>query len=997
MRFTAQRGISRDAKVRIPDGPGRNGRGNMTVADWDHDSANAAPGGQPRAAVSRGRTPWLVAAISLALFLVVAAPLASPAWGATADWDEPTQALFAAIEAGDLVAVQQAVLDGADLRETDDTGKTPAALAEELGHFTITHFLLAYSALEAPPDESGGTGSAATGTEPTTTGETARQTTRAVDDTRQATPDAPVEEEIVSPPTEPEPERIEKAYFERLTTLNPAPRERGTDAMSRSAAVDEPPVPSESATEPAAPEPPAPADEQPDEVTVAQEPAPPADAAEEPAMAAEPSDDVEVPTEDGDGTVVTMIPAPEPGSDPAVEPEPIPLPEVAETPPPADVGTETVPESEPAAETVVVEEPSTEPAATETAESELPPPGGETTTGTGDDGGGSFMAGLRRFEGSEPGEPGGLKPEDFAIPPAGGETRTAEIPGAESYPAPGGETQSTTDARVPEHERLRAEAVERLRRESTERLAQLEDARKVAAEEREKSRLAEVFKSGVANVEAEARAQKRLELTGSPYPPGFVPPPDGGSSAVRFLQRMGIVSEDERQTAGLAEPVEPRASRPTYKQGQMGPVATADPEDAVTPQDLRMLSFIDSGYAPPPRGRALDTEKDSSVGALQQIARLLSTPDQRYPRSQTGAATQTDPAAMPAGRTSGSADGQRTGLSTGRPEPEPAASAEPAPPGDVPLPSAAVDDLIPAPEEAESAGDDPGAIAGGWGATTTDPGGGVIAQAPEPETAARPIPESGLVNRLSSLFDPNDPEAVGSGAPVRSADGSPPVITEPTGTWDVVAVEPAAPPPPRMLLGGPVRQHEPQGAARGDIDLAIGRTVLGKAPPVESDPDSLRKACIDKRRGSVTFCIEAADWPEPIRQYMRVDTVMYQGLSTISRYDNGVATRFYSLFPSESFEPIVRYFADALGEPSTVWKRSIAPLAQPRAENPTVIWKSVNPNTQAVSILEIRQYDDTRGGFPDELRGAIMLYRAQAGPIFPQVSALELMRLRPGL
>ncbi|MEQ8664284.1 MAG: hypothetical protein RIC16_01035 [Rhodospirillales bacterium] len=969
----------------------------MTVADCDHEDAESAPAKAIRVAESRGQLKSLAAAVALVLMLGAA----GNTHAATADWDEPTQALFGAIEAGDLVAVQQAVLDGADLRATDDTGKNPAALAEELGHFTITHFLLAYSALEAPPDPAGSAPPATASQSAPTTAE--RATDRGAGETGQGLPEEPLVEEIVSPPTEPQPERIESAYFERLTTLNPAPRRRATDTGVPSAAVNEPPTSSPEASSPeastpetsvaaVAPVPAVPADEQSDAITVVQEPAAPEEPETpiaEPALPERTSLPVEkeIPTKDGDGTIVAMIPAPEPGSDPAIEPEPIRLPAQE-----SEASTE---ESEPSAAPVEVAEPATESEPAATVQADLPPPpSGETTSGTGDDGGGSFMAGLRRFEG---GEPGGLQPGDLAIPPAGGETRTADIPGPEFYPAPGGK-KTSTDGRVPEHEQLRAEAIERLRLESIDRLASLEDARKVAAEEREQSKLSQMFKSGVANVEAEARAQKRLELTGNPYPPGFVPPPDGGSSAIRFLQRMGIVSKDDQQTAGLATPVEPRASRPTYKQGQMGPVATADPEDAVTPQDLRTLSFIDSGYAAPPRGRSLDTAKDNSVGALQQIARLLSSPDQRYPRSRASSAPQDDVSAMPAGQTTGasetSASDSRTGLSAGRPEQ--VTTVEPAPPGDVPLPSAAIDDLMTPPEESLGATEDPATIAGGWGATTTDPVGSVIARAPESEPGTAPIQESGLVDRLSSLFDPNNPDAVGSGSPIRDAGGAPPAITEPTGTWDVVAVEPAAPPPPRMLLGGPVQQHEPQGIPRGNLELAIGTTVLGKAPPIESDPTALRKPCIDKRRGSVTFCIEAADWPEALRQYMRVDTVMYQGLSMISRYDNGVATRFYSLFPSDSFEPIVRYFAEVLGEPSTIWKRSIAPLAQPRAENPTVIWKTVNPNTQAVSILEIRQYDDTRGGFPDEQRGAIMLYRAQAGPIFPQVSALELMRLRPG-
>ncbi|MBT7512555.1 MAG: hypothetical protein HN650_19465, partial [Rhodospirillaceae bacterium] len=73
---------------------------------------------------------------------------------------------------------------------------------------------------------------------------------------------------------------------------------------------------------------------------------------------------------------------------------------------------------------------------------------------------------------------------------------------------------------------------------------------------------------------------------------------------------------------------------------------------------------------------------------------------------------------------------------------------------------------------------------------------------------------------------------------------------------------------------------------------------------------------------------------------------------------------------------------------------SLAPLAEPRRDNPTVAWRSRDPKTNAVTILEIRKYDDTRGGFPDTGRGAVMLYLANSPAIFPQVSSHELMRLK---
>ena len=122
---------------------------------------------------------------------------------------------------------------------------------------------------------------------------------------------------------------------------------------------------------------------------------------------------------------------------------------------------------------------------------------------------------------------------------------------------------------------------------------------------------------------------------------------------------------------------------------------------------------------------------------------------------------------------------------------------------------------------------------------------------------------------------------------------------------------------------------------------------------------------------------------------------MYQGLNAIVRYDKGVVSRYHVLFPSEAFNTVLSHFVGKYGSPSEVWRRTIAPLAAPRQENPTVVWRNMNPATQAITTLEIRNFDDTRGGFPDVRRGVLMLYAAGSDPAFPQVSSLELMRLRP--
>lgn len=101
-----------------PDGPGRVGLGKLSVAESDHNFEMTPPGKVKRAGYSRVRLLAFVVAMCVA-----GGPQMSLA--AVADWDPSTRDLFNAIEAGDLVAVQRAVLDGAKLNATDDTGKTP--------------------------------------------------------------------------------------------------------------------------------------------------------------------------------------------------------------------------------------------------------------------------------------------------------------------------------------------------------------------------------------------------------------------------------------------------------------------------------------------------------------------------------------------------------------------------------------------------------------------------------------------------------------------------------------------------------------------------------------------------------------------------------------------------------------------------------------------------------------------------------------------------------
>ena len=159
------------------------------------------------------------------------------------------------------------------------------------------------------------------------------------------------------------------------------------------------------------------------------------------------------------------------------------------------------------------------------------------------------------------------------------------------------------------------------------------------------------------------------------------------------------------------------------------------------------------------------------------------------------------------------------------------------------------------------------------------------------------------------------------------------------------------------------------------------------------EQETIHRPCANKGGGNTLFCIDTVFWPLDIEEHFRVDTIMYQGTRAIARYDDGRATNFHAMFASSSFDTVVNYYSNRYGPPTKSLARAIAPFARPRQENPTMLWQSREPGTDLIVNLEIRMFDDARGGFPDTERGAIMLYKSHAEPIFPKLSQLELMVL----
>lgn len=216
---------------------------------------------------------------------------------------------------------------------------------------------------------------------------------------------------------------------------------------------------------------------------------------------------------------------------------------------------------------------------------------------------------------------------------------------------------------------------------------------------------------------------------------------------------------------------------------------------------------------------------------------------------------------------------------------------------------------------------------------------------------------------------------------------------EPPKYWPITEVKTAEKPPISTRRPPSTRLK----TSLSGITLALGQSVSleNSYPPMDSSGTGIdpHNKCVKKNRGTTLFCLETVDWPEPMQKDFLVPTILYTGQKAIARYDQGIASRFHALFPSDSFKRIAEYFTERFGDPTEAFNRSIAPFAQPRQDNPILTWRSLDPETQVVTVLEIRKYDDSRGGFPDTNRGAVMLYLANSPPIFPQVSSHELMRI----
>ena len=259
---------------------------------------------------------------------------------------------------------------------------------------------------------------------------------------------------------------------------------------------------------------------------------------------------------------------------------------------------------------------------------------------------------------------------------------------------------------------------------------------------------------------------------------------------------------------------------------------------------------------------------------------------------------------------------------------------------------------------------------------TPDPG-------ENPQVAETNGRKSDLMGQLSNFLEADDTplEAEGTDDPELDAEGdSLPGLEELDAAAEEIGVTQTASIPPMVARQIP------------DKVLTLGESIhLTATKPAPPDDPSEEPYCVEKNSGNTVFCVEQVDWPMDLAEELAVSTIIYQGAQTIVRYDDGSATRFHSIFPSPAFDSLISYYSRRFGEPTEITERTIAPFAQPRETNPIMVWRRDDPLSGELTTLEIRRYDDARGGFPDLKHGVLMLSNASSAPIFPVLSALDLM------
>lgn len=223
-----------------------------------------------------------------------------------------------------------------------------------------------------------------------------------------------------------------------------------------------------------------------------------------------------------------------------------------------------------------------------------------------------------------------------------------------------------------------------------------------------------------------------------------------------------------------------------------------------------------------------------------------------------------------------------------------------------------------------------------------------------------------------------------------------PLIAEPPAAVDLAnpaaellaaRPEPARAVPPKPAPFKPIR-HSPL----SDVPLALGKTAtIGRPWPAENLP---AHSCMIKKAWNAGFCVEPVDWPAAAAPIFDVSAPLYRGTMAVTRYEDGVARQYHTVFPAAMFGAAVGYFEDTLGPATEEDMKTVAMPGQPALRNPIRRWISVDSQTGRKTVIEVRGFDDLRNFIPDAEYGVTRLYEEGSGPVFEFLGTAELLLMR---
>ncbi len=471
----------------------------------------------------------------------------------------------------------------------------------------------------------------------------------------------------------------------------------------------------------------------------------------------------------------------------------------------------------------------------------------------------------------------------------------------------------------------------------------------------------------------------------APAPPTSAPPAAEEAAtepgtAARLIERLSnFFGSQESEPPAPQSPVEPNPETPLQEPGKL--------IDETTPEALASIAGEATGAGQTAESVLAEVPSGEPAEPATPPSAALETTEPGTEEAFTYEAVEAAPREVAAE----SSIGTEMPEITADPQAEPAA--EPDPFATPPEETTAADPYANVPLDAE----------------TPDPFASLEAEAEQPAAEETPSEEPTELEELapSEAEEPSEPSELdalaeqveGSEAGETNGPSELDALAEGVGEggtndgensdWTVKDLQTAQ--VPRPLPAKPAIT-KPSGVPLQGHQLTLGtRLRLGRDLRPENLEPGSGTPCIQKKKGTVVFCVEDVTWPPEMTPYFLVSSIMYQGAKAIVRYDEGNATYYHALFVTDSFNAIINFYVQRYGQPTETWTRRIAPLAAPRQPNPTVVWRSVEPVTKLTTHLEIRKFDDTRGGFPDTRRGAILLYHTWSTPIFPQLSTLELM------